>query len=246
MRNIRLILSYDGTDFSGWQYQPDERTVQGVIEKALGVILAGPVRIGGAGRTDAGVHALGQAAGFRTSSRIPCPGLFRGLNALLPPDVRILSVDEVPDSFDVRRSAILRLYRYLIYTGAVISPFMGRYAWHVTAPLDVDAMNRAGSLLIGTHDFASFASSPEETASTIREVSAFCVDETGDGVIRIEIAANAFLRHMVRSIVGTIVDVGRGKTGVEMFGEIITACDRGRAGTTAPPQGLFLVEVRYE
>jgi len=244
MRNIRLIVSYDGTDFSGWQYQPDARTVQGVVEQALGVILAGPVRIGGAGRTDAGVHALGQAAGFRTSSHIQCPDLFRGLNALLPADVRVLYVEEVPDSFDVRRSAILRIYRYLIFTGPVMSPFMCRYAWHIPAPLQTGAMNRAGSLLVGTRDFASFACSQDETTSTVRQVVSFRVRETG-GVIQIEIAANAFLRHMVRSIVGTIVDVGRGKTSVEDFGEIIGACDRGRAGTTAPPQGLYLVEVCY-
>ena len=245
MRNIRLTLSYDGTDFSGWQYQPDARTVQGAVEEALGVILAGPVRIGGAGRTDAGVHALGQTAGFRTDSRIPCPALCRGLNALLAPDVRVLCADEVPDSFDVRRSAILRVYRYLIYTGSVMSPFMGRYAWHIPAPLSAEAMNRAGSQLVGTHDFASFASSPDETTSTVRQIVSFHVDETGGGVITIEIAANAFLRHMVRSIVGTIVDVGRGKMSVERFGEIIRARDRARAGVTAPPQGLFLVEVRY-
>ena len=245
MRNIRLILSYDGTDFSGWQYQPDARTVQGVVEEALGVILAGPVRIGGSGRTDAGVHALGQAANFRTTSRIECRALHRGLNALLSPDVRVLLVDEVPDLFDARRSAILRTYRYLIYTGLVMSPFLDRYAWHIPAVLDRDIMNRSGSQLIGTHDFASFACGRDETMSTVREVVSFSVGQTGDGVIQIEIAANAFLRHMVRSIVGTIVQVGRGEMGSEDFKEIIRARDRSRAGMTAPPQGLFLVEVRY-
>jgi tRNA pseudouridine38-40 synthase len=245
MRNIRLILSYDGTGFSGWQYQPDARTVQGVVEEALGVILAGPVRVGGSGRTDAGVHALGQAANFRTASRIECGPLHRGLNALLAPDVRVLSVDEVPDSFDARRSAILRVYRYLIYTGSVISPFLGRYAWHLPAALDGEAMNRAGSLLVGVHDFASFACAGGETAGTVREVSSCLIEETGGGIMVVQIAANAFLRHMVRSIVGTIVEVGRGKITCAEFGEIISAHDRNRAGMTAPPQGLFLVEVRY-
>jgi tRNA pseudouridine38-40 synthase len=244
MRNIRLILSYDGTDFSGWQYQPDARTVQGVVEQALGVILACPVRIGGAGRTDAGVHALGQAAAFRTESSLSCPALFRGLNALLPSDVRVLSADEVPDSFDARRSAILRVYRYLIYTGPVMSPFMSRYVWHIGAPLGAAAMDRAGSQLVGTQDFASFACSQDETTGTVRHIVSFRAEETG-GVIRIEIAANAFLRHMVRSIVGTVVEVGRGKMTVGQFGEIISAHDRGRAGMTAPPQGLYLVEVQY-
>jgi tRNA pseudouridine38-40 synthase len=245
MRNIRLILSYDGTGFSGWQYQPNTRTVQGVLEEALEVILAGPVRVGGSGRTDAGVHALGQAANFRTASRIECGQLHRGLNALMAPDVRVLTVEEVPDSFDARRSAAFRIYRYVIYTGPVISPFLGRYAWHFPAELDVEAMRRAGGLLIGVHDFASFACSGGDTTTTVREVFSFRIDDRGGGVISIEVAANAFLRHMVRSIVGTIVDVGRGKMTPEQFGEVMQASDRSRAGITAPPQGLFLVEVRY-
>ncbi len=245
MRNIRLILSYDGTDFSGWQFQPDARTVQGTVEEALGVILAGPVRIGGAGRTDAGVHALGQAANFRTASRIECRALNRGLNALLPRDVRVLLVDEVPDSFDARRSAIMRVYRYHIHTGTVMSPFLSRYAWHIPGSLDADMMNRAGLHLVGTHDFVSFASSGDETASTVRQVVSFHVKETDETSVHIEIAANAYLRHMVRSIVGTIVEVGKGKMGAGQFSEIIVAADRTRAGMTAPPQGLFLVEVRY-
>ncbi len=244
MRNIRLILTYDGTSFSGWQLQPNARTVQGAVEEALGVMLAGPVRVGGSGRTDAGVHALGQAANFRTQSRIGCGQLHRGLNALLAPDVRVLSVDEVPDSFDARRSAVMRVYRYIIYTGPVMSPFLGRYAWHLPAALDRDAMDQAGSRLVGVHDFASFACAGSETAGTVREVISFRIEETG-GVMGIEIAANAFLRHMVRSIVGTIMEVGRGKMTPAEFGEIMAARDRSRAGVTAPPQGLFLVEVRY-
>ncbi len=219
--------------------------MQGAVEEALGVLLAGPVRIGGSGRTDAGVHALGQVANFRTDSRIECRALLRGLNALLPPDVRALLVDEVPDSFDARRSAILRTYRYLIYTGLVVSPFLARYAWHIPAPLDGDMMNRSGRHLVGTHDFASFAASGDETTTTVRDVVSFDVKQTGGGVLQIEIAANAFLRHMVRSIVGTVVRVGSGKMCVEEFDEIIRARDRSRAGMTAPPQGLFLVEVLY-
>ncbi len=244
MRNIRLILSYDGTDFSGWQYQPDARTVQGTVEEALGLMLAGPVRINGSGRTDAGVHALGQVANFRTDSRIECAALSRGLNALLAQDVRVLSVNEVDDSFDARRSAVLRTYRYLIYTGSVMSPFMARYVWHVPAELDGESMNRSGAFLVGTHDFASFACAGDETTSTVRDVVSFSVTQA-DGITRIEIAANAFLRHMVRSIVGTIVRAGKGQMSADEFGEIIRACDRSRAGMTAPPQGLFLVEVRY-
>ena len=245
MRNIRLILSYDGTCFSGWQYQPRDRTVQAVIEEALSVILAHPTRVTGSGRTDAGVHALGQSANFRTESRIECAALLKGLNSLLPADVRVLAAEQVADSFDARRSALLRVYRYLIYTGSVMSPFLSRYAWHLRAKLDGDAMRRAGLCLVGTHDFASFASSDEKSVSTIREITSFQVDETDGGLFCFEVAANAFLRHMVRAIIGTIVLVGKKTMSREEFSEILAARDRGRAGMTAPPEGLFLVEVRY-
>ncbi len=245
MRNIRLTLSYEGTHFSGWQYQPHDRTVQGAIEAALSTILAHDVRVTGSGRTDAGVHALEQTANFRTEARIECAAVKRALNALLPPDVRILDVGEVPDSFDSRRSAIRRVYRYLVYTGPVVSPFMRRYVWHLHAVLDVDAMRRAGSVLVGLHDFASFAGHDEENTSTMREVTSFCVDRLPGDIIRFEIGANAFLRHMVRAIIGTIVRVGRGRTTEIEFSDILTACDRNRAGMTAPPHGLYLVKVHY-
>jgi tRNA pseudouridine38-40 synthase len=244
MRNIRLILAYEGTHFSGWQYQPNDRTVQGTLEESLSVITARPTRVTGSGRTDAGVHALGQAVNFRTESCIECRALAKGLNSLLPADVRVLDADEVADSFDARRSAILRVYRYLIYTGPVVSPFLCRYAWHVPGSLDAPAMQRAGAHLVGTHDFASFASSGE-TGGTTREVFSFRVEETDGGMIIVEVAANAFLRHMVRAVVGTIVDVGKGKISRDEFREVLAAKDRARAGVTAPPEGLFLVEVRY-
>jgi tRNA pseudouridine38-40 synthase len=244
MRNIRLILAYDGTHFSGWQYQPRDRTVQGTLEEALAVILARPTRVTGSGRTDAGVHALGQAANFRTESEIECPALTKGLNSLLPRDARVLRADEVADSFDARRSALLRMYRYLIYTGPIVSPFLCRYAWHVPGNLDAEAMRRAGSHLVGTHDFASFASAGE-TAGTTRQVVSFGVEKTDDGLIVVELAANAFLRHMVRAVVGTLVEVGKAKMTADRLREVLAAKDRALAGMTAPPEGLFLVEVRY-
>jgi tRNA pseudouridine38-40 synthase len=245
MRNVRLILSYDGTRFSGWQCQPRNRTVQGVVEEALGVILDGPIRIAGAGRTDAGVHALGQVANFRTGSHIGCDALKRGLNSLLQSDVRVIAVDDMPDSFDARRSAVERFYRYCIFTGPVLSPFLCRYAWHVMAALDTAEMASAGEHLLGSHDFASFATSPDEGSGTVREVTSFKVTLTEDKMIIIEIAANAFLRHMVRAVVGTLMEVGRGKMTSEEFLAVIQACDRNCAGITAPAHGLFLVEVRY-
>lgn len=261
MRNIRLILSYDGSDFFGWQLQPDKRTVQGVIEEALGVILEGSVRIYGSGRTDAGVHALGQVANFRTESKIELLGLKRGLNSLLPKDVRILDIGEAPEEFDSRRLATSRIYRYIIIRCEVALPFARNYAWHITDDLDVEEMRQAGSELIGTHDFSSFAGSEEikggeedgrNSKSKIREVldlsirnSAISQGASPGEFIEITVEANAFLRHMVRNIVGTVVDVGRGKMGAEKITDILEAKDRSVAGATAPPNGLYLVEVKY-
>jgi tRNA pseudouridine38-40 synthase len=261
MRNIRLTLSYDGSDFFGWQLQPDRRTVQGVVEEALGVILEGSIRIYGSGRTDAGVHALGQVANFRTESKIELLGLKRGLNSLLPKDIRVLDLCEVAEEFDSRRLATSRIYRYIIIRCEVVLPFARNYAWHITDDLDVEEMRRAGSEFIGTHDFSSFAGSEEikggdeegrNSKSKIREVFDFSIRDgsISQGIVigefvEITIEANAFLRHMVRNIVGTVVDVGRGKMGAKEIIDILEAKDRSAAGATAPPNGLYLVEVKY-
>lgn len=264
MRNIKLILSYDGSDFFGWQLQPNKRTIQGVVEGALKIILAADVRIYGSGRTDAGVHALGQVANFRTESRIELSGLMRGLNSLLPKDVRVLGLNEVPEEFDSRRWAKSRIYRYIIVKCEVALPFARNYVWHITNDLDIEAMKRAGSVFLGTHDFSSFAGSEEATGrrdrgekgrysgSKIREVLNFSIR---DGVgsqgltplefIEITIEANAFLRHMVRNIVGTIIEIGRGKRDADGIIEILEVKDRSKAGATAPPFGLYLMEVKY-
>ncbi len=264
MRNIKLTLSYDGTDFFGWQLQPNRRTVQGVVEDALKVILTGDVRIYGSGRTDAGVHSLGQIANFKTESRIELSGLKRGLNSLLPKDVRVLDLDEVPEEFDSRRWATSRIYRYIIIRCEVALPFARNYAWHIIDELDVEAMKRAGSKFVGTHDFSSFAGSEEakggggkgeegrNSVSKIREILNLSI-RNGAGsqglvpgeFIEITIEANAFLRHMVRNIVGTVVDIGRGKRDESEIIEILEAKDRSMAGATAPPSGLYLVEVKY-
>ncbi|MBN1571693.1 MAG: tRNA pseudouridine(38-40) synthase TruA [Deltaproteobacteria bacterium] len=245
MRNVKLTLSYDGTHFYGWQIQSEGRTVQGVVEDCLGVMLKGKVRINGSGRTDTGVHALAQVANFRTSSDIECDGFMRGLNSLLSEDVRITGVDDEVDDFDARRSAVSRRYRYLIYNGKVPSPFLRNYAWHVKKQIDVDAVNEAGAALLESHDFSSFIGGKNETNTSVRDVIDFGAERLNGDFVSIEIEANAFLRHMVRNIVGTLMDVGWGKMGTGEFRDIINARDRGAAGITAPPQGLYLVEVTY-
>ncbi len=245
MRNIKLTISYDGTHFYGWQMQSRERTVQGVIEDCLGIMLKGKVRITGSGRTDAKVHALAQVANFKTESGIDCGSFLRGLNSLLPGDVRITGVEDEEEGFNARRSALSRRYRYLIYNGKVPSPFLRNYAWSLFSRLDVDAVTGAGSMLLGSHDFSSFVGGKNETGSTVRDVKDFRAERLNGDFISIEIEANAFLRHMVRNIVGTLVDVGWGKIGSGEFGDILNARDRGAAGITASPQGLYLVEVRY-
>ena len=258
MRNIKLIVSYDGTDFCGWQIQQEVRTVQSVLEGAISKILASPTRVYASGRTDSGVHALNQVVCFKTKKDIDCKALKRGLNSLLPGDTRVHDVSDVAIDFDPRRSAISRRYRYLIVLGDVLYPFVRNYAWHIRDELYIEEMSRSGVMLIGSHDFSSFegkGGEGEGGGNRIREVTDFGiiinsvplrgVKETGERVVEIEIEANAFLRHMVRNIVGTLVDVGRGKTGRDEFFEILRARDRRRAGATAPPQGLYLVEVLY-
>lgn len=245
MRNIKLILSYDGTNFYGWQVQSKERTVQGVIEDCLNTILRDRLRINGSGRTDAGVHALAQVVNFKTESRIDCSSFMKGLNSLLPTDVRVTDVVEEGEDFDARRSASSRRYRYLIFNGSVPSPFLRNYVWHLHSFLDVDAMQEAGKALIGTHDFSSFVGGKNETDSTVRNLMHLAVERVNEDFISIEVEANAFLRHMVRNIVGTLVDVGWGKMGADQLKGVLNARDRSAAGITAPPQGLYLIEVKY-
>lgn len=246
MRNIRLSLEYDGSDYSGWQLQPDALTVQQAVEAALEKMLKTPTRIIAAGRTDAGVHALDQAANFRTGASIPLRGFFYGLNTLTPPDVSVKRVDEMPESFDSRRSAKEKIYRYFLYTGAAPSAVARRTSWRPQLlPLDVDAMHRAAECLVGVHDFGAFRSAGCEAAHAVRHIYEALVEKKGD-FIEISLRGNAFLRHMVRIIVGTLVEIGQGKRSVESIGRMIENKDRGQAGVTAPPQGLFLWKVNYE
>ena len=243
---LRLIVEYDGTAYQGWQVQAGGPTVQGVLERALATALRERVRVRGAGRTDAGVHACGQVAAVAVS-RVPTDldRLRRSLNALTPDDVAVREVSLVDDAFDPRRHATSRVYEYRLWTAPSPSPFWRRWAWHVAAPLDTAAMAAAAGALLGEHDFAAFrGADAEPVRSTVRRVlvSAFTT-RPPQLVYRIE--ATAFLKHMVRNVVGTLVEIGRGDRPVGAMAEILASRDRRQAGATAPPHGLMLVGVRY-
>jgi len=244
-RNLKLTVEYDGTDFSGWQVQPGRRTVQGDLEDALADLTGERTRVTGAGRTDAGVHALGQVASVATSLELPAERIGHALNARLERDVRVVRVADVPESFNARFDAVSRSYFYLI--GSVESALWRRNRWFVSASLDHEAMRGALAVLTGEHDFSSFClvgSEPDHHRCRVTGISLECEVGFGGSLV-VRITANRFLRGMVRSVVGTLVEVGRGKTSPAEFEKILEALDRGAAGPTAPPHGLYLEEVRY-
>lgn len=244
---LRLVVEYEGTRLLGWQLQPGGPTVQGELERALATVLREPVRVRGAGRTDAGVHALGQVAAVPVSRPPADPArLLRSLNALLPDDVAVREVTQVGDEFDPRRHARSRVYEYRLLQGTAPSPFWRRWAWHVPRPLDVEAMHAAAGRLLGEHDFAAFrgADAKETPRTTVRRVlESGLRRESPLLVYRVE--ATAFLKHMVRNIVGTLVEVGLGERAPATMDGLLAGRDRTRAGATAPPHGLVLVAVRY-
>lgn len=241
---IRLLVEYDGTDFSGWQIQPNDRTVQGVLEEALARLFGHPTRVAAAGRTDAGVHASGQVVCFEAAGRFTTAALLGALNALTPPDLSIRTAEVVAANFDPRRAARSRVYVYRIWNRTVASPFWRRHAWHIRSPLAVEAMAVAAVSLVGEHDFTSFRAAGCDAAHPIRRVVRSEVRREGD-LVRYEIEATAFLRHMVRNIVGTLVEVGARRRCPDDVGPLLAARDRTQAGITAPAHGLCLVEVKY-
>jgi tRNA pseudouridine38-40 synthase len=245
MRTIKLIVAYDGSDYKGWQIQNNDPTIQGEIEEKLGIILNQHTRITGSGRTDAGVHALNQVAHFCTRSKIDLISLQKGLNSLLPPDIVVKKITDEDDDFHARYSAKSRVYKYLLWNGKTLSPFYRRFSWHVNHQLDREGMRKAAQYLIGWHDFASFQGTGSVCRTSEREVIKFTLTGRSKGLIVFTIEATAFLRHMVRNIVGTLIEVGKGYMPVDEFKAILDAKDRGEAGITAPPQGLFLKEVKY-
>jgi len=245
VRNIKLTIEYDGTAYHGWQIQPGLRTIQGMMREQIAQITQQEVNLIGAGRTDAGVHALGQVANFQTESTIDLASLQRGLNSLLPPDIVIISAEEMEEGFHARFSARCKTYEFRILNQPYPSAILRQYAWFIHDELDLPSMKECGKLLVGSHDFSSFRASGDESRHSIREVFRLEIARREGNLIVIAIEANAFLREMVRSIVGTLVDVGRGKTSFAEFKEIFEAHDRRRAGMTAPAHGLFLSEVTY-
>lgn len=243
-RTVLLTVAYDGTEFAGWQVQPAERTVQGALEAALSEMEHRHVKVWGAGRTDAGVHARGQAAHFHTRASIPLRGYVRGLNTLLAGDVAVLDARDVPDGFHARFSALGKHYRYTILNAPVRHPLATRYAWHREKLLDHDAMNAGAAHLLGTRDFNAFRAASCERESAVREMRRLEVTRQGD-YLHLDVEATAFLKHMVRVIVGTLVEVGRGKRPAAWVAEVLASRDRTRAGPTAPARGLCLERVFY-
>jgi tRNA pseudouridine38-40 synthase len=245
MRRFKVTIEYDGTDFAGFQYQAGERSVQAELERALERLTGQRARVHGAGRTDAGVHALGQVISFEAETRIPLEKLPSAMNSALPPDVRAVRAEEATARFHARFSALSRAYVYVILHRAQPSALFGRYTCHYPHPLDLQAMQTGAELLVGKRDFAAWANESREVHSTVREVYRCTVRRRGPFVL-IYVEANAFLRGMVRNIAGTLLQVGSGKRAPEEMAEITRSLQRTQAGPSAPAKGLCLVRVRYE
>ncbi|HLV86737.1 MAG TPA: tRNA pseudouridine(38-40) synthase TruA [Candidatus Sulfotelmatobacter sp.] len=250
MRNLKLTLSYDGAEFSGWQVQPDAMTVQGTLASAIGRITGEKVLPQGSGRTDAGVHALAQVVTFVTESSVPTGNFQKALNDILPAAVRVLQVEESPGEFHARHSAKAKTYCYRIYRGAICSPFLARYVWHYPYALDEEAMVKAAGMVEGEHDFTSFAAvDPErgregEPANNVREIFSSSWQREDDEFVYL-VRGSGFLHHMVRNLVGTFILVGKRTLTPEDITKILAARTRSAAGATAPANGLYLVNVEY-
>ena len=248
MRNLKLVLSYDGTEFSGWQVQPGAATVQGALALAIGRVTGENILPQGSGRTDAGVHALGQVASFGTQSPIPPENLVIALNDILPGAIRVLEATEVPGEFHARKSARSKTYRYRMYRGAICSPFITRYVWHYPYPLDEDQMQEVAGMIVGERDFTSFAAvDPErgrEEMSNVRQIFSSSWERQSDEFVY-TVHGNGFLHHMVRNLVGTFVLAGKGALKASDLTRILEARSRSAAGATAPASGLCLVNVEY-
>jgi tRNA pseudouridine38-40 synthase len=253
MRNFKIVLAYDGSEFSGWQIQPDAATIQGTLVSAIGRVTGEKVLPQGSGRTDAGVHALAQVATFALESPVPPQNLVKALNDMLPPSIRVLEATEAPLEFHARKSAHAKIYRYRIHRGAVCPPFLARYVWHYPYPLDEDAMGRAAGFVIGERDFTSFAAVDSERGrkdevssmrSNVRQIFASTWERVGEELLYV-VRGSGFLHHMVRNLVGTFVLVGKGTLKAEDVATILEARNRSAAGATAPAVGLYLVSVEY-
>lgn len=250
MRNLKLIVSYDGSEFAGWQVQPDSPTVQGTLASAIGRITGEKVLPQGSGRTDAGVHALAQVVTFTTESSVPTGNFVKALNDLLPPAIRVIEIAETNSDFHARKSARSKTYRYRIYRAAICPPFLARYVWHYPFPLDETSMQQGATMVTGEHDFTSFAAADPErgndnpSASNVRRIFSSTWERQGDELLYI-VNGNGFLHHMVRNLVGTFILLGKGTLRCDDIVRILAARNRSAAGATAPASGLYLVKVEY-
>ena len=245
LRNIKLLIEYDGTNYQGWQVQPKGRTIQGILEEKLGLLTGQPVQLFGSGRTDSGVHALGQVAHFKTQSQMDIRTIQKALNSLLPHDIVIQKAEEVGEGFHARKHSKSKIYEYRILNRILRSTFHRGYVWHIPQKLNLTEMKKATQSLIGEHDFSAFRTVGSPTRTTVRRVIRAEWKRGRDGLIRFEIEANGFLKQMVRSIIGTLVEVGKGRMKAEDLRKILNSKDRKEAGPTAPAQGLFLKKVKY-
>ena len=248
--NYKLLIQYDGTDFHGWQVQDNARTIQGELERVIGTLEDAPVKVAGSGRTDAGVHAEGQVANVRLNRPWTPEKLRNAINGNMWRDIRIIKAEKEDDAFHARFSARGKTYVYRIVNAPVLSPFWRRFALHETRPLDVARMNDAARLLLGTHDWTAFSSALSESENKVRNVTECSVDSlwdrrAGTNIIEFQIRANCFLRYMVRSLMGTLLEVGRGEKDSDTILAALAGGDRGLAGQTAPACGLTLVKVDY-
>jgi tRNA pseudouridine38-40 synthase len=248
MRNLKLLLAYDATEFAGWQVQPESATIQGALASAVERVTGEKVLPQGSGRTDAGVHALGQVTTFAIQSPIPAENLIIALNDVLPAAIRVLEAVEMPPEFHARKSARAKTYRYRIYRGAICPPFLARYVWHYPYPVDEGLMQQAASAIVGEHDFTSLAAvDPErekEEVSNLRQVFSSSWERQADEFVY-TVRGSGFLHHMVRNLVGTFLLVGKGTLKPSDMTRILEARSRSAAGATAPANGLYLVSVEY-
>jgi tRNA pseudouridine38-40 synthase len=245
VRTLKLTVAYDGTRFVGWQRQAQGESIQGLLEDALARFEGAPVTVHGAGRTDAGVHALAQVASVRLTCRHDTGTLARALNAQLPGDLRVVSVEEAAPEFHARFSARAKTYRYLIRHAPFVMPFERAYVWHVPGRLDLPAMQAAAAQVAGTHDFAAFQSVGTDMPGSVRTVFRSEVRQVEPSLLAYEVTGEGFLRHMVRALTGTLVEIGRGWRNAASMGDLLAGGRRADAGATAPPHGLFLVSVDY-
>lgn len=246
IQTFKLIIEYDGTGFSGWQRQPEKITIQGELEKVLSRILNQPVTLAGSGRTDAGVHALGQVASFCADTSLAPQALQKGVNRLMKYPIALQRCDRVPHTFHAQYSAISKEYNYYILNREIPCAVGRNYVWHVHRPLDLDVMNQCCALICGSQDFKSFENAGSPRRSTVRTVFLARMDRLDPDRRVFRICASGFLKNMVRNMVGTLVDAGLGKVTPSVFKTILSAKNRSRAGVTAPAQGLFLKQVNYE